>query len=231
MLDRPTGSRISAQRWAAWLFGRSRSILGRRVIGLVLAPGMGLFAATAACCFLTLLTPGSAFGQQLTPPAVLAPGAADGQTYVSHLQGPNDYVNSRGEPIEISQLGILARDGRATVGDGETITGVSVVDVSAKGAAAQALGSHEVSHVLVSGALLGAGVASAVLFPPALIGVAMLANSHVGMSYDLVVGVDGYRVRNTMEFMQSIADARPGDTLYLAIVRGGHRLQVPVHLP
>jgi S1-C subfamily serine protease len=170
-------------------------------------------------------------GQQVTPAAVVAPSAADTQPDGSHLQGLNDYINTNAEPIEISQLGILARDGLATLDDGEKIAGVTVVDVSPKGAAANALGTHEVSHMLVGGALLGAGVASAVLFPPALIGVLMLANSHVGMSYDLVIGVDGSRVRNTMEFLQSVADARSGDTLYLAIVRRGRRVQISVQLP
>lgn len=196
----------------------------------------------ATCCSLAiLLQPGHAVGQQTVaqqtvaqqtvPPApFMAPGSTDTQSDGSHLQGPNDYVNTSVEPVEISQLGILARDGHATLNDGEKIAGVTVVEVSPKGAAANALGTHEVAHLVKDGVLLGAGVASAVLFPPALIGVLMLANSHIGMSYDLVVGVDGSRVRNTMQFMQSVADVRPGDTLYLAVVRGGRRLQIPVQL-
>jgi S1-C subfamily serine protease len=179
---------------------------------------------------MAILQPGRAMGQQVAPPPIVASSLADAQSDGSHLQGLKDYVNTSVEPVEISQLGILARDGHATLDDGERIAGVAVVDVSPKGAAASALGTHEVSHLVTGGVLLGAGIASAVLFPPALIGVLMLANSHVGMSYDLVVGVDGSRVRNTMEFMQSVADVRPGDTLYLAIVRGGRRLQVPVQL-
>lgn len=159
------------------------------------------------------------------------PSSADAQADNSHLQGVNDYINTNDEPVEISQLGITARDGQATLDDGERINGVTVVDVSSKGAAATALGAHKASHMIVRGALLGAGVASAVLFPPALIGVMMLASSHAGMSYDLVVAVDGLRTRNTIEFMQSVADVRSGDTLYLAIVRSGRRLQVPVQLP
>ncbi|HEV3110343.1 MAG TPA: PDZ domain-containing protein [Candidatus Binataceae bacterium] len=185
----------------------------------------------AACCSLAILQPAGAMGQQVVPVPLVAPSVADTQPDGSHLQGLKDYVDTSVEPVAISQLGILARDGHATLDDGEKIAGVTVVDVSSKGAAANALGTHEVPHLLVGGALLGAGVASAVLFPPALIVVALLINSHVGMSYDLVVGVDGSRVRNTLEFMQSMADVQSGDTLYLAIVRGGHRLQIPVQLP
>jgi S1-C subfamily serine protease len=176
-----------------------------------------------AACIVVLFQTSMAAGQQLAPP-VMEP------TDVSHMQGVQDYLDTSGEPVEISQLGIMVRDGYATVDDGVRISGVSVVDVSSKGAAAKVLGTHQAAHMAIKGALLGAGVASAVLFPPAIIGVAMLANSHFGISDDLVVGVDGFRVRNTMELMQCIGDVRPGDTLYLAVVRQGHRVQVPVQL-
>jgi S1-C subfamily serine protease len=216
--------------------GKSRSsaaIRANRPRRLRLSPPVRpiIVAAAACCCAMAVFQPSRALGQQLAPAPLPVPAAAEPHGDVSNLQGVDDYLNTHGEPVEISQLGIMARDGQATLDDGEKIAGVTVVDVSAKGAAAQSLGTHKVSHALVGGALLGAGVASAVLFPPALIPVLMLANSHVGMSYDLVVGVDGQRVRNTMELMQSIADVRSGDTLYLSIVRGGHRLQIPVRLP
>jgi S1-C subfamily serine protease len=179
---------------------------------------------------LALLLPMRAMGQQVAPPAVATAIPPEGSADISGLQGLNEYLDTSAGPVEVSQLGILVRDGYATVDDGQKIAGVMVVDVAAKGAAAEALGSHEASHMLVGGALLGAAVASAVLFPPAMIGVLMLANSHVGMSYDLVVGVDGHRVRNTMELMESVGEAHPGDTIYLAIVRRGRRCQIPVHL-
>jgi S1-C subfamily serine protease len=79
--------------------------------------------------------------------------------------------------------------------------------------------------------LVFAWVCSAVFFPPALIAVVVLADTHAISSYDLVVGVDGNRVRDTMEFMQSVADVRSGDTVYLAVVRHGRRVQIPIHLP
>jgi|SRR5579885_1028292 S1-C subfamily serine protease len=200
------------------------------------AASVGPAAIAALAAGLLLLLPMRAGGQQLPPPSIVtgnpsaavspSPPSAD----ISHLQGLNDYLDTSTGPVEIAQLGILARDGYATVEDGHKIAGVTVIDVAAKGAVAKALGSHEVSHMVASGALVGAALASAVLFPPALIGVVMLAQSRVGMSYDLVVGVDGHRVRNTMELMQSVGDAHPGDTIYLAIVRRGRRVQVPVHL-
>ncbi len=190
-----------------------------------------MLMAGAVCCPLAMLARGGAMAQQMPPPAVQASANSSlPQPEVSNLQGLNDYLDNNGEPVEIAQLGIRARNGSATLDDGEKISGVAVVEVLRKGAAANALASHEASHMLIRGALLGAGVASAVLFPPALIGVAMLANSHMGMSYDLVVGVDGSRVRNTMDFMQCMSEIQAGDTVYLEVIRGGRRLQVPVHI-
>jgi S1-C subfamily serine protease len=187
--------------------------------------------AAAVCCTMAILHTGAAAGQQLAPPAAVSSTVPQPQSGMSDLQGLNDYLDSGGEPVEISQLGIMARDGQATVDDGQNISGVAIVDVSSSGPAAEALGSHDVARYLVGGALLGAGVASAVFFPPALIGVVMLANTRAVKSYDLVIGVDGCRVRNTMDFMQSVADLRSGDTVYLAVVRHGHRVQIPIHLP
>jgi S1-C subfamily serine protease len=188
-------------------------------------------AVAAACCALALGQPGPAMGQQLAPPPGAAPAVPQPQGSVSDLQGINAYLDSSGEPLEISQLGITARDGHATLDDGETISGVTVVQVLSGGPSAKVLGSHDVGRYIVGGALIGAGVASAVLFPPALIGVVMLANTQFSGPHDLVVGVDGTRVHNTMDFMESVADLQSGDTVYLSVIRHGHRLQVSIHLP
>ena len=189
----------------------------------------GALAVAVICFSLVIIAPSKGSAQQAPPAA--GESASSDVPAEPRLPGVKDYVDTSAEPIEISSLGIMARDGSAKLEDGDMIAGAEVVQISRNSPAAQSLATHEVSHVLVDGALLGAGVASAVLFPPALVAVAMVANSHIGMAYDLVVGVDGHRVRNTMELMQSIGQARPGDTLYLVVVRGGRRIQVPVHLP
>jgi S1-C subfamily serine protease len=187
-----------------------------------------VLAAFAAVCFLF-----TGLGPAPTAQAASnsAAGASDSPLESSKIPGIKDYLDTSAEPVEVSSLGIMVRDGHTNLSDGESISGAQVVGISPHSPAAESFATHEVSHMLVNGALLGAGVASAILFPPAIIAVAMIAHSHVGMSYDLVVGIDGCRVRNTIDLMQSIANIRPGDTLYVVVVRRGRRVQVPVHLP
>jgi len=53
----------------------------------------------------------------------------------------------------------------------------------------------------------------------------------VGENYDLIIGIDGNRVTNFMDFQDQLRDAQPGETVYLNILRSGKRLQVPVEMP
>ncbi|HJU28705.1 MAG TPA: PDZ domain-containing protein, partial [Candidatus Binataceae bacterium] len=67
--------------------------------------------------------------------------------------------------------------------------------------------------------------------PPAVVAVPILDQVHVGESYDLIVAVDGSRVTNFLDFEDRMRDVRPGEIVYLSIVRDGNRVQVPVHVP
>jgi S1-C subfamily serine protease len=198
-------------------------------------PGVGSISATmrwlaAACLALAVFQPTRAMGQQLPSEAALGQSAGDEPVTPSQLQTINDYLGIDGGQIEISQLGIMVRDGSARLDDGEKISGASVVEVSATAPAAKALDSHRASRLILDGALVGTAVASAVFFPPALIGVALLANSNIGESHDLVIAVDGYRVRNILDLVEPVEGTQSGDTVYLVIVRNGHRLQVPIQV-
>jgi S1-C subfamily serine protease len=225
MRDRPLIE--SSVHWDCQQPVRRRSVSDHVFPQFLCSPG--LLAAIAVACIAMLSFPIRAIAQQATSP-VPATAANDASMETSNLPGIKDYLDTSEGPVEISSLGVEVRDGRASLGDGESISGAEVVDISPNSPAAEALGTHKVSHALIDGALIGAGVASVVLFPPALVAVAMMAHSGVGMSYDLVIGIDGYRVRNTIDLMQSVAGVRSGDTVYVAIVRGGHRLQIPVHV-
>jgi hypothetical protein len=79
--------------------------------------------------------------------------------------------------------------------------------------------------------LLGATVMSAAMvFPPAIVGLGLVEDSHVGESYDLIIGVDGRRIHSIPDFQDSISDARIGDVIYLTLIRGGKRLHIPIRM-
>jgi S1-C subfamily serine protease len=184
--------------------------------------------AAAAVAVLTLVVLTVASAGQVDAQIRVDPVPPDPQTQSSQIQGPNEYLDTRDAPVEVSQLGIEVRDDNAKLQDGREVRGVAVVDVARDAAGAAAFASHRTSRYVLTGALIGTGAAAAVFFPPAILVVAMLANSRVGQSFDLIIGVDGVRVRNTFEFVQAIGDVRTGDTLYLALVRDGRRVQIAV---
>ena len=48
----------------------------------------------------------------------------------------------------------------------------------------------------------------------------------VGESYDMIIGVDGSRVTNFLDFQDRMRDLQPGELVYLSVVRDGKRVQV-----
>jgi len=57
----------------------------------------------------------------------------------------------------------------------------------------------------------------------------------LGVPGDLIVGINGYRVRNEQQVEQLLAPLRPGDTAYLTVIRpvegGGHQtLRIKLHI-
>jgi S1-C subfamily serine protease len=159
------------------------------------------------------------------PPAVAAPP-----------QSLSDYMetggmDSGGEPLEVQPLGIMVRDDTGNLDDRAGVRGAAVVRVSVQGASAGILDDHHASHMVATGVLIGAGLAAAVLFPPAIMAVAILASErHNAESCDLIIAVDGTRVRNTLELVDAVQDIRTGDAVYLTIVRQRQRKQVVVHV-
>ena len=53
----------------------------------------------------------------------------------------------------------------------------------------------------------------------------------VGESYDMIIGVDGSRVTNFLDFQDCMRDLQPGEVIYLSVVRNGKRLQVTMPVP
>jgi len=179
-------------------------------------------------CLALASEPPSAMGRQMPPTLSgqighAVPVAVPGQHDVY------DYLGSAGGPIELPRLGIIVRNGSATLNNGQRVSGALVAEVSSTGPAAKALNSHHPSRIILEGALFGMAVASAVFFPPAAVGVTTIA-CYVADSYDLVIAVDGRRVKNTLELAELLEDEQSGDMIYLVILRKGRRLQVAIQI-
>ena len=130
---------------------------------------------------------------------------------------------------ETSPLGVELREDRTTLRSGETINGLAVVSI-AEGSPAARAGLRPYSGA-AHAVLEGATMAASLVFPPAIVALTIIDQTHVGESYDLIIGVDGTRVCDLLQFEDQTRALRPGETVYLNIVRDGARLQIPVNLP
>jgi S1-C subfamily serine protease len=69
------------------------------------------------------------------------------------------------------------------------------------------------------------------VFPPAILAVPIVIDAQVGESYDMIIGVDGNRVTNFLDFEDRMRQVRGGELVYFSIVRDGHRKQITVKVP
>jgi S1-C subfamily serine protease len=67
-------------------------------------------------------------------------------------------------------------------------------------------------------------------FPPAVVVVSIVGSVPLGEPYDLIIGVDGSRVTNFLDFYDCMRDVQPGEIIYLNILRNGRRVQVPMQI-
>jgi S1-C subfamily serine protease len=134
-----------------------------------------------------------------------------------------------GRDDDTSPLGIDVRADRRKLKSGEEKLGLLVVAVADGGPAAKA-GLRGV-HRRLKNALEVASVAGAFFFPPAALLVPVLESTPAGESYDLIVAVDGYRVNDLLDFEDCMRDVKPGEIIYLSLIRDGVRMQLPAPLP
>jgi PDZ domain len=132
-----------------------------------------------------------------------------------------------------SPIGLELAEGSRKLANGQEAQGLMVLAVT-KGSPAATAGLHGYKHTAHT-ALQGAFIAAA-LFPSPFAPIAMLALpvielTHVGESYDMIIGVDGSRVTNYLDFTDRIHEARPGEIVYLSVLRDGKRAQMKVFLP
>ncbi len=143
-----------------------------------------------------------------------------------HVYSLQDFVN---QGVEDSPLGVELREDCSRLKTDEKVCGLAVLEVR-QGSPAEKAGIKRYT-ALTHDLLDGASVAAALVFPPAIVAVAVIDQSGIGESFDLVIGVDGRRVRHILDFQDLTSNVRPGDTVYLTIVRSGKRMQVPVQVP
>jgi S1-C subfamily serine protease len=128
-----------------------------------------------------------------------------------------------------SPIGMELREARRTLKSGEEADGLLVMEVK-KGSAAATAGLHPYTRT-THNVITGAAMAAAMVFPPAILIVPALDYTQIGESYDLIIGVDGSRVTNFLDFQDKMRDIQPGELIYFSIVRNGQRIQISVPVP
>jgi S1-C subfamily serine protease len=132
------------------------------------------------------------------------------------------------EENETSPLGVELREDQRKLNSGEIANGLLIVAVR-NGSAAAKGGLHACQRTAHT-VLEGAAVLAMYFFPPAVLAVPLLEQVNLGDSYDMIIGIDGTRVVNYLDFEDRMRDVQPGEIVYLSIVRNGERVQVPVHV-
>jgi hypothetical protein len=122
-------------------------------------------------------------------------------------------------------FGMQLREAKRSLKSGEEADGLLIISVTKDGPAA-ALGlrpdNHTVHDTIAAAAMVGSlfsGGLSVLVIPA-------LDYMQVGESYDMIIGVDGSRVTNFLDFQDRMRDLQPGEVVYLSILRDGKRLQL-----
>jgi hypothetical protein len=128
-----------------------------------------------------------------------------------------------------SPLGFQVREDKRRLKSGGDAHGLLIMEVFAGSPAARA-GLHAYRRT-VRNILETAAVAGAMFAPPVVLLVPVFDQVRLGESYDLIIGVDGSRVTNFLDFQDRLRELQPGEIVYFSIVRNGERMQVQVPVP
>jgi hypothetical protein len=66
-------------------------------------------------------------------------------------------------------------------------------------------------------------LAASMLFPPAIIGLAVLECSGTYESKQFIIAIDGVRIRDVYDFAEALNAVEPGELVYLTLVSNGKR--------
>ncbi len=177
-------------------------------------------------------------GPDNNPPAGLT-GPDNNQSEIARYEAEQSgYANSQqlqnlsqymSQDSVTSPIGFELREARRKLSSGEEADGLLIVDVKKGSAAAQA-GLHGYSRG-AHNVLTGAAIVGSMFFPPVILLVPAIDYTQVGESYDMIIGVDGSRVANFLDFEDRMRDLQPGELVYLSIVRNGRRMQIAIPVP
>jgi hypothetical protein len=152
-----------------------------------------------------------------------APYQMDQDTAEPEPQGAQEYMDAN---EQVSVFGIEMRvDTRKAERD---IQGLLVIDID-PGSPGAAAGLHPFRE-RARDVLNGIGMLAALAFPPAIVVVPIVESVPLPESYDLIIGVDGTRVMNFADLWERMRVVRPGEIVYLNVLRDGHRVQVPMQV-
>jgi len=161
----------------------------------------------------------------------------DPDTPVGEAEIPNGVANYDAgssdfdmDDVATSWIGLsLSRD-RRRLKSGEYASGLMVLSVE-PGSPAAAAGLRPRIEGKARKAVEMATLAAGMAFAPAMIGVAIVNSIQLDESYDMIIGIDGDRIMNLVDFDDHLCAVRAGEIVYLNLVRNGVRLQVPVSIP
>lgn len=171
--------------------------------------------------------------QQPPSPALEAQPSDESGDVERYREDQSEQLESEGELS--TPFGMQLREARRRLNSGEEADGLLITAVE-KDSPAAAIGLHAYSH-RIHDALTGVAIAGAVvlLLVPggqlAYLLIPVLDSAQVGESYDMIIGVDGTRVMNFIDFQDRMADLQPGEVIYLSVVRNGKRVQVVMPVP
>jgi hypothetical protein len=157
----------------------------------------------------------------------------------SNVGSVDDYMNNRvssyapaEKPSYVALLGISVFKNDGKLASGQKISGLAVTSVDQAGPGydagirAQRLQMTKAAGQVGAAALV---VGAAAFFPPVLLGVPMLAKKMGSpRAYDVIVAIDGERIREVSELEDSLHKAKAGETIYVTIIREGQRVQLRV---
>jgi S1-C subfamily serine protease len=144
-----------------------------------------------------------------------------------NLHSLDEYI--RNGIVTVSPLGLELREEQRKLKSGAPTNGLLIVGVFKGSPAAEAglKGVQETPQQI----LRGLAVAGSIVFPPAIIVLPIAASIPIGRDGDLIIAVDGARITNVLGFEDEIRDVKPGEIVYLTVVRAGARMQVQVVVP